>query len=470
MADKQDNKTHRKEDLGNQIFNMVMDSIDSMDFTGLSSRIKDAAASAMDDMARQFDQMQSRYQGPGTGHGRSGPGHGYFGNGAGWKDLSSLFGRGGFSAARKKKDVVVDVPYYEEEADGSFIKRETGAGSTHSRQRAGFSGTSSVHTGYRQTGRKVPGTFSGPIQIAAGGTGLALFGGTSLGLGLSSTALGLFSGTFTAAALTGLGFSLPLAILSGVILGRGVLFKNRARRLNIYTNQWKDKTFIMLSDLARETGLSVKQIKKDIYYLIDRRVFPGIRMDQEETCLLLTDEAIAQYEAAKESQRMREEEARRQQQEMEEFENAPDEEKEMTLFIRRSEETLKELDRHQSAIRDPAMKDRLDRLELTITRIFVCVKEHPDKLRLTRRLMNYYLPSVMKLLTVYEDMEKQPIRGENISSTMGEIASSLDTINDALTKMYDELFQEEALDVSADIQVLKAMLARDGYGEEQLKK
>ena len=124
---------------------------------------------------------------------------------------------------------------------------------------------------------------------------------------------------------------------------------------------------------------------------------------------------------------------------------------------------MTELDGYKQTILAEAMNSRLDRLELLLTRIFVCVKEHPEKLRLTRRLMDYYLPSVMKLLSVYEDLEKQPIQGDTIQKTRGEIEGSLDTINEALESMFDELFQEEALDISADIQVLRTLLIQDGW-------
>ena len=49
---------------------------------------------------------------------------------------------------------------------------------------------------------------------------------------------------------------------------------------------------------------------------------------------------------------------------------------------------------------------------------------------------------------------------------MEEIEASTDTFNEALTTMFDELFQEDALNISADIQVLRVMLARDGWISE----
>ena len=78
----------------------------------------------------------------------------------------------------------------------------------------------------------------------------------------------------------------------------------------------------------------------------------------------------------------------------------------------------------------------------------------------------YYFPSVLKLLKVYEDVEKQPVQGENIRKTKKEIEDSLDTMNQALEKLFDEMFQNVAMDISSDIQVLEVMLKQDGLTED----
>ena len=69
---------------------------------------------------------------------------------------------------------------------------------------------------------------------------------------------------------------------------------------------------------------------------------------------------------------------------------------------------------------------------------------------------------------VYEDMEKQPNQGENIQKSKREIEESLDTINQALEKLFDEMFQNVAMDISSDIQVLEVMLKQDGLTEDEL--
>ena len=76
--------------------------------------------------------------------------------------------------------------------------------------------------------------------------------------------------------------------------------------------------------------------------------------------------------------------------------------------------------------------------------------------------MQYYMPTTIKLITVYRDFDIQPIQGENINTAKKEILGTLDTINHAFIKLFDSLFQATAWDVSADISVLETMLAREG--------
>ena len=90
------------------------------------------------------------------------------------------------------------------------------------------------------------------------------------------------------------------------------------------------------------------------------------------------------------------------------------------------------------------------------------VQEHPEKLPDIRRLMNYYLPTTLKLLNVYEEFDSQPVQGENIRSAKQQIEATLDTINVAFENLLDKLFTDEVLDVSSDITVLETMLKQEG--------
>ncbi len=84
------------------------------------------------------------------------------------------------------------------------------------------------------------------------------------------------------------------------------------------------------------------------------------------------------------------------------------------------------------------------------------------------RLMDYYLPMTVKLLNAYEDMDSQPIQGENIASSKKEIEDTIDTLNVAFEKLLDSVFEDTAIDVSSDISVLNTVLAQEGLTEDEL--
>ena len=87
-----------------------------------------------------------------------------------------------------------------------------------------------------------------------------------------------------------------------------------------------------------------------------------------------------------------------------------------------------------------------------------------------RKLMEYYLPTTVKLLEAYEELSRQPVQGENIKSSQREIEDTLDTLNEAFERLFDSMFQDTAWDVSTDISVLKTMLAQEGLAEDGLKR
>ena len=90
------------------------------------------------------------------------------------------------------------------------------------------------------------------------------------------------------------------------------------------------------------------------------------------------------------------------------------------------------------------------------------LEQHPELVDDLGRFMDYYLPTTVKLLKAYEELDKQPVEGENIKTAKQEIENTLDTINEAFENLLDSFFRNTAWDVSTDISVLKTMLAQEG--------
>ena len=75
---------------------------------------------------------------------------------------------------------------------------------------------------------------------------------------------------------------------------------------------------------------------------------------------------------------------------------------------------------------------------------------------------NFIILDGLKLLNTYAELDAQGISGSNISQSKREIEATMDTLCDAFAAQLDKLFTSDAMDVSADIAAMQAMLAQDG--------
>ena len=123
---------------------------------------------------------------------------------------------------------------------------------------------------------------------------------------------------------------------------------------------------------------------------------------------------------------------------------------------------LDQLREVNDAIPDEEMSDKISRLEAVSAKIFEQAKADPDKLPRMRKFMDYYLPTSLKLLETYAELDAQGVEGENITESKRRIEQTMDTLVHAFETQLDQLFQEDALDVSADIDVMENMLRADG--------
>ena len=127
---------------------------------------------------------------------------------------------------------------------------------------------------------------------------------------------------------------------------------------------------------------------------------------------------------------------------------------------------LRQLHEAGTALADPMLRDKAARLETVSARIFALAEADPGKEDQLRKFVNYYLPTALKLLHTYAQLDGQGVDGENITKTKQSIERSLDLLVTAFENQLDKLFQSDALDVSADIAALEGMLNLDGLSGE----
>ena len=130
--------------------------------------------------------------------------------------------------------------------------------------------------------------------------------------------------------------------------------------------------------------------------------------------------------------------------------------------LKASQDALLSLREANEMIHEPAVSAKIDRMEAAGEKILEAVVAKIDRAGQVRRFMNYYLPASAKLLNQYKDLVSGNVSGENVAKAKKNIENSLDMIASAFEKQLDNLYKDEQLDISTDIEVLEKMMAGDG--------
>ena len=122
------------------------------------------------------------------------------------------------------------------------------------------------------------------------------------------------------------------------------------------------------------------------------------------------------------------------------------------------------LEQEQHLMQDAQGREELETMQKTTTAICEWLEAHPESLPKARRFAEYYIPTTLKLLHTYNDVQGQ--QGENAETIRRDIAGILHTLNQAYSNLYDNLLSDVAMDVSSEIAALQGMLANDGLTGE----
>ena len=130
-----------------------------------------------------------------------------------------------------------------------------------------------------------------------------------------------------------------------------------------------------------------------------------------------------------------------------------------------------EMERLSASIPDEAVREKIALLAGLSDRIAKDAAEDASDIPLIQKFQSYFLPSTISLLNAYDRMSAQGVDGENISGAKSRILQMLDTEIQAFQKQLDGLYQNDAMDVDAEIKVMRNLLTREGLSQEgdQLK-
>lgn len=300
--------------------------------------------------------------------------------------------------------------------------------------------------------------FENPSSKRGGGIALVIVGAV---VGLPLVATGLV------ALLVGSSATVPF-VAAGIAVGTacGIAGAQKLRFAGAFDRYRKAiglRESCSVKELAQGSSDTADNVMKNVRKMLKKGMFKQAALDEDAGLLLMTPEAYARHEqqlaTAREAQRQRD------------LANSAKlgEQTPLTAeqrrLLDRGRAFIAAIREGNDAIPGEDISRTLDQIEHVVAAILDAAAENPALIDDLDRLLDYYLPTTVKLLDSYRELDSQPIQSESILASKREIESVLSSLNTAFEKLLDSLFRDMAIDVSADISVLHAVLAQEGLTE-----
>ena len=273
---------------------------------------------------------------------------------------------------------------------------------------------------------------SGRLMTWIGGGVAALFGVAGV-----STLLEYLSWGGLGYAWSELLWLFSFSAAGGVVAYAGLTRTRKGRRFQRYLSLVGKQTQVSVAALAQAMGCSVRKTMDELEEMLERGLFKVGYLDHGRGVLMLTDEGVREEEKPQPEPEHAQEDA-----------------------------VLGEIRKVNDAIADEGMSAKIDRIGAITARILDYQRKNPGRDSELRSFLDYYLPTTLKILRSYAELEAQGIRGENIQAAKEKIEGMMDKVVEGFEKQLDRLFHAESLDISSDVQVLEQMLKKDGLSGE----
>ena len=233
---------------------------------------------------------------------------------------------------------------------------------------------------------------------------------------------------------------------TGLIIYGFLIFSRYIRALKYYNIYMSgSETLQDFSDILMD---SKRNIRKDIAKMAQLGIMPNAHFNSDDV-LVFTADNLGKNVIDVEVEENRNESNIVKQQE--------------NLSINQWKSYIKTIKEAESEFKSQDISFSLYRLSKVVEKVIDYLEKHPEKEKDVKKLMEFHLPSTVKLILSYRELDKSGINTFNIEKTKEEIVSACDKIHEAFNGVLEDLYNDNAIDVSTDIQVLKMMLSREGF-------
>lgn len=237
-------------------------------------------------------------------------------------------------------------------------------------------------------------------------------------------------------------FAAPITILTAILVAVMLFSKKSDDRQADYISYIGDSPAVSIDELSKTLGVPAKLIEFDFKRMRKKGILPSTAyIDKARNVIVLTPDGKQKSE------------------------RKPDKAAETGNF----EETtytkiLRQIRALNDEIADPVVSEKIYHIEATTAAIFRIVQEKPERATEITTFLEYYLPTTLKLLASYAQLERAIDAGDNIKSSKASIENIMDKLVSGFDDQLDRLYKTDAIDITNDVKTLEKMMKMEGLG------
>lgn len=186
-------------------------------------------------------------------------------------------------------------------------------------------------------------------------------------------------------------------------------------------------------------------------------MIPQGHLEETVSMLFLTDQAYEEFSRMSYARQKQAEEQKEMEEQLTE---------DARQVLAEGSRQLTEIRDLANRMQDPRMKQETNDLGQQVEQILVQARRNPASISRLRRLIGYYLPTTVKMLHVYADIEARGLDTDNVEETKREIRETMGTIRQAFDALLQDMVRDMSWDIQSDLSAMKTMMEQDGLTGE----
>lgn len=116
----------------------------------------------------------------------------------------------------------------------------------------------------------------------------------------------------------------------------------------------------------------------------------------------------------------------------------------------------------QGHLHDREMNAHLTRMQKTAKNLILHLENHPERIPLAYKFIDYYQDRAVKIVQQYQDLEETELSTDKVRDLKERMKSTLAALDEAYAEQFEHILNDQMLSVEAELKVMEQQLDAEG--------